>query len=86
MTMRSGPAPGIWGCRASTLAVRSAQTNPVFCGRGRWPWPDALLEYLLGQGVLATGLIGCVSSRTWMWMPGIDRAVACVRQFFFLRA
>lgn len=64
------------------LRVRSAQTNIVFVdvADGRGP---ALLAYLQQHGVLATGLIGLrFVTHLDVDAAGIDRTIACVRQFF----
>ncbi len=64
------------------LSVRSAQTNIVFVdvADGRGP---ALLAFLQQHGVLATGLIGLrFVTHLDVDAAGIDRTVACVRQFF----
>ena len=64
------------------LTVRSAQTNIVFVdvADGRGP---ALLDALLSQGVLATGLIGLrFVTHLNVDAAGIDHTLACVRRFF----
>jgi len=68
------------------LSVRSAQTNIVFVDVADGQGP-ALLAYLAQHGVLATGLIGLRFVTHLDVNPaGIDHALACIRQFFSLRA
>ena len=64
------------------LVVRSAQTNIVFVDvdDGRGP---ALLEFLLQNGVLATGMIGLrFVTHLGVDAAGIEQAIQLVRQFF----
>ncbi len=64
------------------LQVRSAQTNIVFVDVADGLGPD-LLAFLKTRGVLATGLIGLrFVTHLDVDAPGIDHAVASVREFF----
>ena len=67
------------------LTVRSAQTNIVFVDVADQQGP-ALLEHLQAHGVLATGLIGLrFVTHLDVDAAGIDRAIACTRDFFARR-
>lgn len=73
-------AQGLQGIKG--LSVRSAQTNIVFVEVADGHGPG-LLEFLKHHGVLATGLIGLrFVTHLDVDADGIDRTVACVRQFF----
>ena len=64
------------------LSVRSVQTNIVFVDVADGQGP-ALLEWLRGQGVLATGLVGLrFVTHLDVDAAGIDHAIASVRRFF----
>ena len=73
-------AQGLQGI--SGLTVTSAQTNIVFVQVDHGQGP-ALLEHLKAHGVLATGMIGLrFVTHLDVDAPGIDHAIATVRQFF----
>jgi threonine aldolase len=67
------------------LQIEAPQTNIMFVdltGPAR-EQSEALLKHLVGQGVLATGLYRLrFATHLDVDAPGIDRAIAAIRQFF----
>ncbi len=79
-TLAQQLAQGLQGIAG--VAIRSASTNIVFVdvADGRSP---TLLYFLRERGVLATGLIGLrFVTHLGVDSAGINRALACIRQFF----